>query len=118
VSALVDKTLEKYSSIAAQIFLRPDKKYLAAARLVRAARLLENPGYSITHVAFLLEYSSPQSFSRHVHGILDIGAAAFRHRFNGERMLEHMRAHQQGRVSRRGLRRRVAGAPAGQGPQA
>jgi AraC-like DNA-binding protein len=67
------------------------KKYLAAARLVRAARLLENPGYSITQVAFLLEYSSPQSFSRHVHGMLDIGAAAFRHRFDGERMLEHMR---------------------------
>lgn len=67
------------------------KKYLAAARLVRAAHLLENPGYSITQVAFLLEYSSPQSFSRHVHGLLDIGAAEFRQRFDGERMLEHMR---------------------------
>jgi hypothetical protein len=66
-------------------------KYLAAARLVRAARLLESPGYSITQVAFLLEYSSPQSFSRHVHGLLDIGAAEFRQRFDGERMLEHMR---------------------------
>lgn len=67
------------------------KKYLAAARLVRAARLLENPGYSITQVAFLLEYSSPQSFSRHVQGTLNIGAAEFRRRFDGERMLDHMR---------------------------
>lgn len=67
------------------------KKYLAVARLVRAAALLENPGYSITQVAFLLEYSSPQSFSRHVTGLLDIGAAQFRRRYTGKLMLEHMR---------------------------
>lgn len=35
------------------------KKYLALARLVRAAALLENPGYSITQVALLLE-STPR----------------------------------------------------------
>lgn len=67
------------------------KKYLAVARLVRAAALLENPGYSITQVAFLLEYSSPQSFSRHVTSLLRIGAAEFRRRFTGKTMLEHMR---------------------------
>jgi AraC-like DNA-binding protein len=67
------------------------KKYLAMARLVRAARLLENPGYSITQVAFLLEYSSPQSFSRHITGLLACGAAEFRRRFTGEGMLEYMR---------------------------
>jgi AraC-like DNA-binding protein len=67
------------------------KKYLATARLVRAARLLENPGYSLTQVAFLLEYSSPQSFSRHVAHSLQCGAAEFRNRFSGEAMLEHMR---------------------------
>ncbi len=67
------------------------KRYLAAARLVRAAHLLENPGYSITQVAFLMEYSSPQSFSRHVSGILQLGAAEFRRAYTGERMLQHMR---------------------------
>lgn len=67
------------------------KKYLAAARLVRAAHLLENPGSSITQVSFLMEYSSPQSFSRHVSGILHMGAAEFRRRYSGEQMLEHMR---------------------------
>lgn len=67
------------------------KKYLASARLVRAARLLENPGHSITQVAFLLEYSSPQSFSRHVQHTLQCGAAQFRNRYGGEAMLNHMR---------------------------
>ena len=69
------------------------KKYLATARLVRAARLLENPGYSLTQVAFLLEYSSPQSFSRHVAHSLQCGAAEFRNTYSGEAMLEHMRQH-------------------------
>ena len=67
------------------------KKYLATARLVRAARLLENPGYSLTQVAFLLEYSSPQSFSRHLTHSLQCGAAEFRKTYTGEAMLEHMR---------------------------
>jgi AraC-like DNA-binding protein len=67
------------------------KKYLASARLVRAARLLENPGHSITQVAFLLEYSSPQSFSRHVQHTLQCGAAQFRNGYSGEAMLDHMR---------------------------
>lgn len=67
------------------------KRYLAAARLVRAAHLLENPGFSITQVAFLMEYSSPQSFSRHVTGVLRLGAAEFRRAYTGERMLQHMR---------------------------
>lgn len=67
------------------------KRYLAAARLVRAAHLLENPGYSITQVALLMEYSSPQSFSRHVSGVLRLGAAEFRRVYTGESMLQHMR---------------------------
>jgi len=54
------------------------KQYLIAARLVRAAHLLENPGCSITQVATYLNYSSPQSFSRHVQGVLQCGATDFR----------------------------------------
>lgn len=64
------------------------KKYLAFARLIRAARLLENPGYSVTQVALLLEYSSPQSFSRHLQNMLQCGTAEFRQRYTGESMLD------------------------------
>lgn len=67
------------------------KSYLAMARLVRAARLFENPGFSVAQVATALEYSSPQSFSRHVSGILQCTAVAFRHQYDGARMFEHMR---------------------------
>ncbi len=67
------------------------KRYLAAARLVRAARLFENAGLSITHVANYLEYSSPQSFSRHVQTVLSCTALEFRRSFDGERMLNRMR---------------------------
>lgn len=67
------------------------KRYLAAARLVRAARLFENSGLSITHVAMHLDYSSPQSFSRHVQGVLGCTALEFRREFDGERMLDRMR---------------------------
>src|SRR5438445_9125140 len=42
------------------------KRYLAMARLVRAARFFENAGFSIANVANHLDYSSPQSFGRHV----------------------------------------------------
>ena len=67
------------------------KRYLALARLVRAARLFENPGISITHVAYHLDYSSPQSFSRHVHSLLQCTAVEFRKQYDGEGMLDRMR---------------------------
>jgi len=67
------------------------KRYLAMARLVRAARLFENPGLSITHIAYHLEYSSPQSFSRHVQSLLQHSAVEFRRAFDGEGMLDRMR---------------------------
>jgi AraC-like DNA-binding protein len=67
------------------------KRYLAMARLVRAARLFENPGLSITHVAYHLEYSSPQSFSRHLQSLLLCTAVEFRRRYDGEGMLDRMR---------------------------
>lgn len=64
------------------------KRYLAFARLLRAARLFEDPGHSIADVANALDYSSPQSFSRHVRTLLRITAGEFRRRFTGDRMLE------------------------------
>lgn len=67
------------------------KRYLAEARLIRAARLFENPGFSIANVANHLDYSSPQSFGRHVRTLLDLTAGQFRQRFDGQRMLLHFR---------------------------
>jgi AraC-like DNA-binding protein len=66
------------------------KRYLAVARLVRAARLFENPGLSVAQVAVQLEYSSPQSFSRHVQTLMQCTATSFRRQHTGETMLEHM----------------------------
>ena len=59
------------------------KRYLAMARLVRAARLFENSGFSIANVANHLDYSSPQSFGRHVRTLLHMTAGDFRHRYDG-----------------------------------
>ena len=68
------------------------KRYLLAARLVRAARLFENAGLSVANVADALEYSSPQSFSRHVRAVLRLTAGQFRRRYDGEGMLGRFRA--------------------------
>jgi AraC-like DNA-binding protein len=56
------------------------KRYLAAVRLVYAAALLEAPGRSIADVAYQLQYSSPQSFGRHVRAALGMSASEFRRR--------------------------------------
>jgi AraC-like DNA-binding protein len=67
------------------------KKYLAFARLIRAARLFENPGLSISDVANHLDYSSPQSFGRHVRTVLHITAGEFRCTYDGDLMLDRFR---------------------------
>ena len=67
------------------------KRYLAMARLTHAARVFENPGLSVANVANHLEYSSPQSFGRHVRTLLSITALQFRQRYDGEGMLHRFR---------------------------
>lgn len=67
------------------------KRYLAYARLVRAASLCENPGWSIATVANTLDYSSPQSFGRHVRTLLGVTAQRFRERYDGPAMLDRFR---------------------------
>jgi AraC-like DNA-binding protein len=67
------------------------KRYLAVARLVRAARLFENPGFSVANIANHLDYSSPQSFGRHVRSVLGMTAVQFRRRYDGATMLLHFR---------------------------
>ncbi len=76
-------------------FFRADvpapKRYLAMARLVKAARLFENDGFSIANVANHLDYSSPQSFGRHVRTLLGMTAGEFRHHYDGAGMFEKFR---------------------------
>jgi AraC-like DNA-binding protein len=67
------------------------KRYLAMSRLVRAAQLFENSGLSVANVANRLDYSSPQSFGRHVRGLLRMTAVEFRHTYDGEGMLQRFR---------------------------
>jgi len=68
------------------------KRYLANVRLIRAARLFENPGLSIAAVANHLDFSSPQSFGRHVQIVARMPAGEFRRRYDGEGMFERFRA--------------------------
>jgi AraC-like DNA-binding protein len=57
------------------------KRYLAALRLLYAAQYFENRGLSIADVAYRLECSSPQSFTRHVRLVLGVTTTEFRGRF-------------------------------------
>ena len=83
------------SGIAAQLSVRPStlmsrfaraglpspKSYLAAIRLLHAAHLFETAGLSVADVAYRLEYSSPQSFGRHLRAMLGVTALEFRRRY-------------------------------------
>jgi AraC-like DNA-binding protein len=75
-----------------RLSLPAPKRYLAFVRLTRAAKLSENPGLSIASIANHLDYSSPQSFGRHVRLVLHVSAGEFRQRYDGEGMLERFRA--------------------------
>ncbi len=63
------------------------KQYLSWLRLVRAAYLFENSGFSIANIANHLEYSSPQSFGRHIRTVMEMSAVEFRRHFTGRQML-------------------------------
>jgi AraC-like DNA-binding protein len=67
------------------------KRYLAMARLVRAARLLENPGCTLTAVSHYLDYSSAQSFGRHVRGTLGVTPRELRRSWTGTRLFDRFR---------------------------
>jgi AraC-like DNA-binding protein len=57
------------------------KNYLAGMRLLHAAFLFQNPGLSVADVAYRMDYSSPQSFGRHLRAVLGVTAGEFRRRF-------------------------------------
>jgi len=56
------------------------KAYLQHARLLHAAWLFRSEGFSIADVTHRLDYSSPQSFGRHLHALLGLTAGEFRRR--------------------------------------
>lgn len=71
--------------------LPPPKRFLCFARLIRAARLFENPGLSVARVANHLDYSSPQSFGRHVRTVMKMSPVRFRTVYDGQGMLQYFR---------------------------
>lgn len=66
------------------------KRYLAHARLLRAARLFEDRGHSIADVSNALDYSSPQSFGRHVRSLFGVTAGEFRERYDAAALIARM----------------------------
>lgn len=94
VRALADHLAVLPSTLMSRFYraaLPAPKRYLSVARLVRAARLFENPGFSVANIANHLDYSSPQSFGRHVRSILGLTAVQFRRQYDGAAMLHHFR---------------------------
>ena len=67
------------------------KTYLAFARLLHAAYLFRCGGLSIADVANRLDYSSPQSFGRHLRTFLGVTAGEFRRRLPFEAAIERFR---------------------------
>jgi len=67
------------------------RRMLTYARLVFAARLFENPGLSISRVAAQMDYSSSQSFGRHLRHAVALTAQQFRDRYDSRGMLQRMR---------------------------
>jgi AraC-like DNA-binding protein len=57
------------------------KNYLATIRLLHASYLFEAAGLSVADVSYRLEYSSPQSFGRHLRAMLGLTALEFRRRY-------------------------------------
>jgi len=64
------------------------KSYLAAVRLIHATLLFQRSGYTVADVAYRLDYSSPQSFGRHVRALLGITSSELRRRFPFEVALQ------------------------------
>lgn len=68
------------------------KQYLAHVRLTYVAALLEMRGLSVSDVAYRLEYSSPQSFGRHLRALTGLTASEFRRRTSFAAAIEGLRA--------------------------
>lgn len=73
-------------------FFRADlpapRRYLALARLARAADLLAYGGWTVATVADYMDYSSAQGFSRHLYLVLGVRPSEFRRRYTPEMLLD------------------------------
>lgn len=69
------------------------RTYLAMTRLLYASAFLETAGRSIADVAESLNYSSPQSFGRHIRIVLGIPAGEFRRTLTFTAALDHYTRH-------------------------
>jgi AraC-like DNA-binding protein len=65
------------------------KAYLSMTRLLYAASYFETPRVSIPDVAYRLNYSSPQSFGRHVRMLLGLTAGEYRREYTLTTALDH-----------------------------
>lgn len=65
------------------------KKYLAMTRLLYAAAFLTAREASVTDVSNALNYSSPQSFGRHVRIMLGLSAGEFRRELSFQAGIAH-----------------------------
>lgn len=63
------------------------KRYLAGTRILYVAALFEVPGLSVADVAYRMQYSSPQSFGRHLRNEMGTTAGEFRVRYSFETAL-------------------------------
>jgi AraC-like DNA-binding protein len=84
VTALAERLYVRPSTLMsrfARAGLPSPKNYLSAVRLLHAAYLFESDGLSVADVAYRLEYSSPQSFGRHLRAMLGVTALEFRRRY-------------------------------------
>lgn len=68
------------------------KRYIVNSRLVRAARMLENPRTTFTRVAYDLGAPSPQAFTRVLREETGLTARQFRSRYDGSGMLDVFRS--------------------------
>lgn len=94
VKKLADELEVVPSTLMSRFFrfnLPAPKRYLTLTRLVYAAQLFENPGLSVAAVSNQLDFSSPQSFGRHVYATMGLTPSQFRDTYDGEGMLEHYR---------------------------
>lgn len=69
------------------------RKYLAYTRLLFAAAVLEESRVSAAQVAHRLNYSSPQSFMRHVRKQLGVSVSEFRQHYSFEALAHHVAFH-------------------------
>lgn len=82
----------RHNSVGSRFFrarLPTPKQYLATMRLLYAAAVLETPRVSMAQAARRLNYSSPQSFGRHVREQLGVSAGEFREEYSFELMANY-----------------------------